>query len=163
METLREILFKAKRSDNGEWVEGYYIYNEKHFIGNICIEHYVTPAIRWFEIDPTTLSQFIGCKDRHGNKIFENDIVEIVSSPTRSEKYLIWWNREMSMITAVPLDGIQRNSVDYYNHIKYHQFTYDTFCLMMQDPWGDFQDIKVIGNLFDNYYLIKEKQDEDTY
>ena len=35
-------------------------------------------------------------------------------------------------------------------------FNYAAFCLMMQDPWGDFSDIKVIGNLFDNYDLIKE-------
>lgn len=41
------------------------------------------------KIDPTTLSQFTGWKDSHGNRIFENDIVEIVSTPKTSYKYLM--------------------------------------------------------------------------
>lgn len=64
---MREILFKAKRIDNGEWVEGCYTeYNGKTFIGiDISIysdifEVFCTPVIRWFEVDPETLCQFTG-------------------------------------------------------------------------------------------------------
>ena len=151
MEAPRKILFKAKRLNNKEWIEGYYVViNNLHLIYN---DEY-SDEYSYYEIDPTTLSQFTGWKDNHVNRIFENDIVDIISSPKRSYKYLIWWSREMNMMEAVPLDGIERNGSDYYNH-KYYKFNYSEFCLMMQDPWGDFSDIKVIGNIFDNPELLE--------
>lgn len=160
METHRNILFKAKRKDNGKWVKGYYLYYKPLSVSPLIpntYNHYIidSHSIRT-EIDPATLSQSIGWEDSHEQRIFENDIVEFVSSPTRSERYLIWWCREMNMMTAVPLDGIEYKGTDYYNHVKYRNpLRYDAFCLMMQDPWGDFRDIKVIGNLFDNPELIE--------
>jgi len=158
MGTPRKIIFKAKKSDE-EWVEGNYHYRE-WINGTRKNIHYITGIINEFhyyqyEIDPTTLSQFTGWVDNHGNRIFENDIVEIVSSPKRSYKYLIWWNREMNMITAVSLDDIYFNGTDYWDGNP--NFNYSTFCLMLQEPWGDFSDVKIIGNLFDNYEIVKEK------
>lgn len=169
MEIPREIIFRAKRIDNVEWVEGYLVLTRintyKQGYELIEVEginydelDYFNPTYSSHEIDPTTLSQFTGWVDNHGNRIFENDIVEIVSSPKRSYKYLIWWNREMNMTEAISLDGINFNGTDYWNDKEYRD--YETFCLMLQDPWGDFSDIKVIGNLFDNYDVIKEKINE---
>ena len=158
MKAPREILFRAKRIDNGKWVEGYYLYYKPLMISPLISDEYrhcitTLSGITVF-IDPTTLSQFTGWKDSHGNRIFENDIVEIVSTPKTSYKYLMWWNREMNLMEAVQLESIYFNGADYSDDNP--QFTYETFCLMLQDPWGDFKDIKVIGNLFDNYDIIKE-------
>lgn len=81
---MREILFKAKRIDNCEWVEGCYAEcNGKTFIGiDISIgiddifEVFCTPLIRWLEVDPETLCQFTGLCGKNGNKIWENDIIQ---------------------------------------------------------------------------------------
>ena len=146
-------LFRAKRIDNGEWVEGSLFAEGK--ITKIIRGTCNTIGIEGVDVNPETICQCTGLKDKNGNLIWENDIVEIVSSPKRSYKYLIWWNREMSLTDAVPLDGIDFNGHDYWNG-NYPNFHYETFCAMMQDPWGDFSDIKVIGNIFDNPELMYE-------
>ena len=178
----RQILFKAKLKDwktnpyKNEWVEGYYLkrkettycYAEDYERNPVKTLHYIAVdymtdwglpnEFRLYEIDPDTLCESIGWKDRHGNRIFENDIVEIASSPRTLCKYLIWWNKEMSMMNAVNLDGIYFNGSDYSDGNP--KFSYQDFCLMLQDSWGDFSDIKVIGNLFDNKELVKERLNE---
>lgn len=165
----KQILFRAKlkdwktNPDHNKWIEGYYCTKKPYCFDNdtdpshIIITEFSTTGTVYYEIDYTTLSQFTGWKDRHGNKIYENDIIEIVSSSKRSSKYLIWWNREMSMMDAVSLDGIYFNGNDYSDGNP--KFSYQDFCLMLQDPWGDFSDIKVIENIIDNEGLISDRKE----
>lgn len=85
----REILFKAKRVDNGEWVEGSFITGVFCRLGQDipyifcpekadydCFEDFSeTNGI--FEVQSETICQYTGLTDKNGKKIWENDVVFI--------------------------------------------------------------------------------------
>lgn len=75
----REIIFKARRIDSGDWVDGDLI----HGVGNKYGRYFILPLTHIYpkgcheldgwEVDSKTVSQFINQKDKSGKKIFEGD------------------------------------------------------------------------------------------
>lgn len=82
MEMNREILFKAKRKDNGEWVEGYYVKFKLEPNTNLSDVIFIpfktdrNGEWGWIKVDPDTLCQYTGLTDKNGQKIWENDILK---------------------------------------------------------------------------------------
>lgn len=132
---MREILFKAKRLDNGEWVEGYYHtdLDSKHFIKIVK-----NNRIGSYEIDPDTLCQFTGLTDGNGNKIWENDIVDLSNC---------WWDAYGPAGYDSPIVLVEWSE---YN-CGFNPFAnYDCDCGVYYES----KDVKVIGNKFDNSEML---------
>lgn len=139
---MREILFKAKRIDNGEWVEGWLLKDEitgQYFIhasGNSVNESDKVNeegCLRFvaFEVDESTICQFTGLLDKNGNKIWENDIVA-----DKRYKYSVVWDEEEGswMLETISHARYGLAGIGRLNSEKF----------------------EVIGNVFDNSELLEE-------
>ena len=80
---MREILFRAKLINNNQWVEGYYVHTKRHHcIIADCIDdsyvvygHYANNVVMEV-VDPATVSQYTGLKDKNDKRIFEGNVVK---------------------------------------------------------------------------------------
>ena len=138
---MREILFKAKRIDNGEWVERYY---QKRYCLSDSEESLIFHADsykmwEYAEIAPETLCQFTGLCDKNGKKIWENDILMAhldESYPEDATYETVEWG-VAGFVTR------EANSTDrqYLNEFDTKHF-------------------EVVGNIFDRPGLSQEESDE---
>ena len=127
---MREILFRAKRIDNGEWVEGNYVKAE--LIHEDGYEHYIIETMRrgkTYEIDPETLCQYTGLKDKNGNRISENDIVSGYFNHKKITGFIKYGSNAVYYIEREGSYGIHLDN---------------------SEDW-----LEVIGNIFDNPELLK--------
>ncbi len=141
---MREILFRGKRTDNGEWVEGYYEFgysseNEEptHYM---WVLNHTEKYGEIFIVIPETVGQYTGLTDRNGKKIFEGDIVKREYTLRHGE---IKKTRETQIGVVV-----------YSN--RDCGFQVEKKC-NLRKPW-DGDTIEVIGNIHDNPELLREDE-----
>ena len=122
----REIKFRGKRVNGGEWVYGMTISNGtiKRKLNNVFFE---VAENKWVGVYPETLGQYTGLTDKNGVKIFEGDIISI-GEP--NIKYITMWRDA----------GLCAKQIGASSYIG---LTY----------WAS--DIEVLGNIKDNPELIK--------
>lgn len=149
----REILFRGKRDKiyGKGWTYGvpYIDYEGDCIMASDGYKYVVIPE---------TIGQYIERNDSNNNHIFEDDIVEITLHSGTKYQYLIWFNKEMSCREAIEIEDIRFNGNDYYGN----KVEYSDFCLMLQDPYGDVESVKVIGNIHDNPEILKNSISQTT-
>lgn len=138
----REILFRGKRKDNGNWIEGYFVLlaiNEglKHAIYTGTDEG----RFILFEVIPDTVGQFTGLCDKNGNKIFEGDILTLEDT----------YNGDVQFSCGV--FGIEWSAMKRHKNLRGFGARHNL--LTFED--GVNEDLEIIGNIFDNPELLEEK------
>lgn len=142
---MREILFKAKRLDNGEWVTGRTVvqFKDKGVLsvfmpaayGN-CECEYDSDTENvisfygslFYKVDPETVCQYTGMSDKNGAKIFENDIISIPNSKKQGLPGVVKYNNRAARFEVVRV-GFRPIQMDYFEDGK--------------------TEFEVIGNIYD--------------
>lgn len=129
---MREILFRGKRVDNGEWVEGLLFYHYDRFYEEYRLHIQKVKSKVSFEIDPTTVGQCVSdLPDKNGKKIFEGDIVSGFFNHEKIVGYIFYGSDASFFIQRDGLLGIGLNNAS---------------------DW-----LEVIGNIHDNPKSMEDK------
>ncbi|MEE1219557.1 MAG: YopX family protein [Ruminococcus sp.] len=155
---MRKILFKGKRKDNGEWVEGFYFKKDEH-------NHYIgdgqVPAQFFYEVIPETVRQFTGLTDKNGKEIFEGDIFKFPDEIWESSYTSCGTEYNSFTVENYGVVGF-REDTGRFDFIKYkfdensveadlHENHDIEFCEFVSD-------LEIVGNIHDNPELLSEVQ-----
>ena len=129
MREIREAIFRGKRMDNGEWIEGSLLgidWCDKPSTYSIAPN---TPVSVFYSVIPETVGQYTGLTDKNGVKIFEGDIVDYISSD-------VIGNPKTG--TIIVEDMTDYDTMIYLNHSD---------------------ELQIVGNIHDNPDILKGGED----
>ena len=131
---MREILFKAKRIDSGEWIVGDLSH---HKTGKVFVKPLNGSAISTCEVDKDTICQCTGLKDENGKLIWENDVVGFWDAYSTENGHA-----EMDCIGKVVWDD--------------ETISFQVTNRLSAESYEVLDECSVIGNIFDNPELMYE-------
>ena len=156
---MREILFRGKRTDCWEWVEGYLNQHRGGVIFDCCCnaisanDYYINDWVAKIDTDlygcvykiiPETVGQFTGLTDKNGVKIFEGDIVKCTDTINDFE------------FNAVVEFGNPNGEYNWGYQLKFisgEDSNFDILCWVDMEETGAY--IEIIGNVHDDPELLK--------
>lgn len=149
----REIVFRGKLVDNGEWVKGYF---------------FKWPCVSWKElscvivpviglengiaeqtiVDPATVGQWTGLIDKNGKKVFEGDILQF-----GERRLVVWWNGEAFQWQAKSVLGYNLIYYTIYDDTDWTNI--DLGWIYAEVPSTGKMATEIVGNIYDNPELLE--------
>ena len=129
---MMEILFRGKRLDNGEWVTGNLFVSDTDSRTHILVGSRIF-TIEW-EVDPSTIGQYTGLKDKNGKRIFEGDVAKVMQGKDKDIAYV----------------GFENGAFMLYPK------TGNIYERTLWSYWYNDWDVEVIGNITDNPELLEK-------
>lgn len=130
---MREIKFRGKRIDNGEWVYGCLTRYSDH-MSYIVVD--VTENNGTYQVLTETVGQYTGLKDKNGREIYEGDILE-------------YNDHAYAQTGGNKNDSIVRHVVEYENGL------FDVGGMLLVDAVINDDEAEVIGNIYENPRLLE--------
>ncbi len=168
----REIKFRGKRVDNGEWAAGYLAYffdlpnnsmimpkcyfgtrdfGEEDDNGNPVVENELALG-GFINVIPETVGQFTGLQDKNGKDIFEGDIVASTCNKMKPKK-------DETDLFETPEFELKtfHNVIDWFNGVRISGWRIKGKGFQTQLKWSTVgnMNLEVIGNIYDNPELLK--------
>lgn len=148
---MREILFRGKRVDNGEWISGSILSFDDggkvilSSTAKVFKEHGTTTICcnECYDVYPETVGQYTGLTDKNGVKIFEGDIVKEYKSKDKV-KGVVKFGEYQS--------GINKYADDLGFYVEW---TTENFLIRELGYWCRKNMLEVIGNIHDNPELLE--------
>ena len=162
---MREILFRGKRTDNGEWIEGAYSpFNWNYFLEReeksqiIIISDDKKIDGLWCEVIPETVGQFTGLTDKNDVRIFEGDIFKFDDEVWESSYTSCGTEYDSFAVENYGVVGFDEDMAR-FDFIKYKFNENSVEADLHENHTIDFSEfvceLEVIGNIHDNPELLK--------